>query len=142
MIKQSMKIYETLRQVRPPRLRRSSRLPDIESRYLKNHLIEEHLLYRRAEISNIYNMYVYLKNKPSIIKILQKHCTLFTNLTSTSLLDVWFLGEVSNDNNVDTRRIMLCLLNLKDKKMKKHEIYMEHCTELIDEKKYELLSRI
>lgn len=142
-IKIAIHLYETTRLPRIPRLRRSSRHAEIESTYLKVYLAEEHILHRSQEIASIYEIYKYLKYRSEIINTIENMCEIFTPDNCRTILDIYLIGELSAPaESLNSRNIMLYLLDKKDKVSEKDEIYQEYCTELIDENKYAILSRI
>tara|TARA_Y100000389_G_scaffold204838_1_gene260053 strand:- start:367 stop:813 length:447 start_codon:yes stop_codon:yes gene_type:complete len=129
-IKECKELYEELRECRMLRLRRSSRHSKIEETYMLIYNIEEHILYRKSEISSIYSMYMYYKNIEETLYWLRKRCKIYVLESSFEMLGIYLVGENTVEKKVDSKEIMECRLNLKDKNLTKGEIYTYHCMEL------------
>lgn len=144
-IKECKELYEELRECRMLRLRRSSRHPKIEEAYMLIYNIEEHILYRKSEISSIYSMYMYYKNVKEMLYWLRKKCKVYVLESSFEMLGIYLVGENNVEKKVDSKKIMECRLNLKDKNLTKGEIYTYHCMELeniMDRFSYNILAHM
>lgn len=140
-IKECKDLYEEFRNCRILRLRRSSRHPKIEEAYLKIYNIEEHILYRKCEISSIYSIYIYYKNVEELMYWLRKKCKIYVKETSFELLGKYLIGE-NDQKRVDCKKIMEYRLNLKEKNLRNGEIYAVYCMNLIDSFSYHILANM
>ena len=140
-IKECKDLYEEFRNCRILRLRRSSRHPKIEEAYLKIYNIEEHILYRKCEISSIYSIYIYYKNVEELMYWLRKKCKIYVRETSFELLGKYLVGE-NDQKRVDSKKIMEYRLNLKDKNLRNGEIYVVYCMNLTDSFSYHILANM
>ncbi len=144
-IKECKELYEELRECRMLRLRRSSRHPKIEEAYLAIYNIEEHILYRNSEISSIYSIHMYYKNVKEMLYWLRKKCKVYVLESSFEMLGIYLVGENNVEKKIDSKKIMECRLNLKDKNLTKGEIYTVHCMELeniMDRFSYNILAHM
>lgn len=142
MIRKSLEIYDEFREPRVPRLRRSSRHDKMEREYIKIYNMEEHILYRKQEISSIYLTYQYYKYQNEILYWLNKKCGMYTEESSYELLGCYLIGESETSPKGDSKKIMEYRLNLKDKNLTIGEIYVCHCMSLFDHFSYMLLSNV
>lgn len=140
-IKECQNLYEEFRKCRILRLRRSSRHPKIEEAYINIYNIEEHILYRKWEISSIYSMYIYYKNVEELMYWLRKKCKIYVKETSFELLGKYLIGE-NDQKRVDCKKIMEYRLNLKEKNLRNGEIYLIYCMNLIDCFSYHILANM
>ena len=142
MIRKSCRLYEEYREPRKLRLRHSSRHPRLEEEYLKIYNIEEHVLYRKQELASIYQTYQYYKFKPEILYWLNKKCGIYTEENSYELLGCYLIGERETEKKEDSKKIMECRLNLKDKNLGVGEIYVCYCINLLEHFSYRILTNI
>ena len=142
MIKKSHEIYEKFREPRRCRLRRSSRRPDIESEYVKIYNMEEHILYRKQEIASIHQTYQYYKMCDELIYWLSKICGVYSKESGYDLLGCYIIGEAVVEDGYESKKIMECRLNLKDKDLTKGEIYVMHCANLPEMYSYLMLTQV
>jgi len=142
LIKKSRLQYDETREPRMVRLRRSSRHPALESEYVKNYNMEEHILYRKEEIKNVYETYQHYKNSSEIIHWLGKNCLAYSEESSYDMLGIYLVGDSNRDEIVDSKKIMECRLNIKDKNLTKVELYQRHCGKLLDDYSYKMLSNV
>ena len=142
MLRRSLEIYEEYREPRDLRLRRSSRHENLEREYQKVYNIEEHILYRKQEISSIHQTYQYYKYEKEWLYCLNKKCGIYTEESVYELLGLYLVGESMVERKQDMKKIMECRLNLKDKNLTMGEIYVCHCMNLLDHYSYMLLTNI
>lgn len=143
MIRRSRELYDDLREPRRIRLRRSSRHPEIEIQYIKKYNTEEHLLYRKQEISSVYQMYQYYKSQDEITYWLSKKCCAYNKETWHDLMGCYLKYDIEeSDAAYESKRIMECRLNIKDKGMTKGEIYALYCPNLVDIYSYIILTNL
>lgn len=142
MIRKSCEVYEIYREPRRLRLRRSSRHEELEKEYIKKYNIEEHILYRKQELGSIYQTYQYYKYQDKIMNLLNKKCGLYRDESIYDMLGCYLIGESNVEEKKDSKKIMECRLNLKDKNLTVGEIYVLHCVSLLDHCSYMLLSNV
>lgn len=142
LIKKSRLQYDKMREPRMVRLRRSSRHPSVETGYVKNYNMEEHILYRKEEIKNVYETYQYYQNSSEIIYWLGKNCLAYREESSYDMLGIYLIGDSNIDETIDSKKIMECRLNIKDKNMTKVELYQLYCVNLLDDYSYQILSNV
>ena len=142
LIKKSRLQYDKMREPRMVRLRRSSRHPSVETGYVKNYNMEEHILYRKEEIKNVYETYQYYQNSSEIIYWLGKNCLAYREESSYDMLGIYLIGDSNIDETIDYKKIMECRLNIKDKNMTKVELYQLYCVNLLDDYSYQILSNV
>ena len=142
MIRKSCKLYEETRNPRMLRLRRSSGNETLENEYINMYNIEEHVLYRKQEVSNIYHTYQYYKYKNEIQYWLNKKCEIYADDTEYELLGCYLIGESSTEEKEDSKKIMECRLNIKDKSLTKMDIHVNYCMNLFDRFSYYILLNI
>lgn len=142
MIRKSCRLYEEFREPRKLRLRRSSRHPRLEEEYLKIYNIEEHVLYRKQELASIYQTYQYYKYEGKVLRWLNKKCGIYTEESGYELLGRYLIGESNIEEKEDSKKIMECRLNLKDKNLRVGEIYVCYCMNLLDHFSYTVLSNL
>ena len=142
MIRKSCRLYEEFREPRELRLRRSSRHPRLEEEYLKIYNIEEHVLYRKQELASIYQTYQYYKYESEVLYWLNKMCGIYTEESGYELLGRYLIGESNTEKKEDSKKIMECRLNLKDKNLRVGEIYVCYCMNLLDHFSYTVLSNL
>ena len=142
LITKSRYQYEEMREPRMVRLRRSSRYPRVETVYVNNYNMEEHILYRKEEIKNVCETYKYFKNSSEIIHLLGKKCCAYSEESSYDMLGIYLIGYSNRDEIIDSKKIMECRLNVKDKNLTKVEIYQRHCGNLLDDYSYKMLSNV
>jgi len=142
MLRRSLEIYEEFREPRHLRLRRSSRHENLEREYQKIYNIEEHILYRKQEISSIYQTYQYYKYEKKILHWLKKKCYIYSTDIGYELLGCYLIGESCLEKKEDSKKIIECRLNLKDKNMTLGELYVCYCMNLLDHYSYMLLTNI
>tara|TARA_A100001011_G_C14273837_1_gene828230 strand:- start:234 stop:668 length:435 start_codon:yes stop_codon:yes gene_type:complete len=142
LIKKSRLQYDKMREPRMVRLRRSSRHPSVETGYVKNYNMEEHILYRKEEIKNVYETYQYYQNSSEIIYWLGKNCLAYREESSYDMLGIYLIGDSNIDETIDSKKIMECRLNIKDKNMTKVELYQLYCVNLLDDYSYQMLSNV
>tara|TARA_Y100000389_G_C17406456_1_gene488352 strand:+ start:975 stop:1403 length:429 start_codon:yes stop_codon:yes gene_type:complete len=142
MIRKSCKLYEDFREPRVLRLRRSSCDEELENEYIKVYNIEEHILYRKQELSNIYHTYQYYKYKNEIQYWLNKKCGIYTDYNEYELLGCYLIGESSTEGKEDSKKIMECRLNIKDKNLTAMDIHLCYCIKLLDQFSYYILLNI
>ena len=75
-------------------------------------------------------MYMYYKNIEETLYWLRKRCKIYVLESSFEMLGIYLVGENTVEKKVDSKEIMECRLNLKDKNLTKGEIYTYHCMEL------------
>ena len=107
-----------------------------------NYNIEEHVLYRKQELASIYQTNQYYKYKPEILYWLNKMCGLYTEESSYEVLCRYLIGESNKEKKKDSKKIMECRLDLKDKNLSVGEIYVCHCMNLSDHHSYTILSKV
>jgi len=142
MIRRSCEVYESFREPRHLRLRRSSRRKEIEDEYIKIYNMEEHILYRKQELGSIHQTLEYYKNKNKILIWLNKICGVYNDDSEYELLGKYLIGESNVEKKADSKKIIECRLNLKDKKMRLGELYACHCMNLLDHFSYKLLTHV
>ena len=101
LIKKSRLQYDKMREPRMVRLRRSSRHPSVETGYVKNYNMEEHILYRKEEIKNVYETYQYYQNSSEIIYWLGKNCLAYREESSYDMLGIYLIGDSNIDETID-----------------------------------------
>lgn len=142
MIRKSCRLYEEYREPRKLRLRHSSRHPRLEEEYLKIYNIEEHVLYRKQELASIYQTYQYYKYEGKVLRWLNKKCGIYTEESVYELLGRYLIGESNTEKKEDSKKIMECRLNLKDKNLGVGEIYVCYCINLLEHFSYRILTNI
>jgi hypothetical protein len=141
MIRKSCKLYEGLRKPRMLRLRRSSGNETLENEYIKIYNIEEHVLYRKQELANIYHTYQYYKYKDEIQYWLNKKCgmCIYADDNEYELLGCYLIGESNTEEKADSKKIMRYRLDLKDKNLTAMDIHVNYCMSLFDRFSYYIL---
>ena len=142
LIKKSRLKYDEMREPRKVRLRRSSRHPILETAFINNYKMEEHILYRKEEIKNVYETYQYYKNSNEIIYWLGKKCVAYSVESCDDMLGIYLVGDSNKDERIDSKKIMECRLNIQDKNLTKREMYGRHCMNLLDDYSYKMLSNV
>ena len=142
MIRKSCEIYEEFREPRNLRLRRSSWNERMEREYIKIYNIEEHMLYRKQELSSIWQNYYYYKYLDEIIHYLSAKCRVYTKYSVYEMLGCYLIGESNTEKMGDSKKIMEYRLNLKDKNLTLGEIYVCHCMNLPDCYSFLMLTNI
>ena len=102
MLRRSLEIYEEYREPRDLRLRRSSRHENLEREYQKVYNIEEHILYRKQEIS-IHQTYQYYKYEKEWLYCLNKKCGIYTEESVYELLGLYLVGESMVERKQDMK---------------------------------------
>ena len=103
MLRRSLEIYEEYREPRDLRLRRSSRHENLEREYQKVYNIEEHILYRKQEISSIHQTYQYYKYEKEWLYCLNKKCGIYTEESVYELLGLYLVGESMVERKQDMK---------------------------------------
>jgi len=104
--------------------------------------MEEHILYRKQELVCIHQTLKYYKNKNEILYWLNKICGVYGDDSEYELLGKYLIGEWNVEKKGDSKKIIECRLNLKDKNLTLGEIYACYCMNLSDNFSYWLLINI
>ena len=73
---------------------------------------------------------------------LNKICGVYNDDSEYELLGKYLIGESNVEKKADSKKIIECRLNLKDKKMRLGELYACHCMNLLDHFSYKLLIHV